>query len=68
MPIEIKGDTKIITKEVIKEVPIEKIIEVPVEKIIEKTNGNLKLALWNIQLIKLGYDTTTDYDTSIKNI
>ena len=44
VPIQIKGDTQVITKEIIKEVPIEKIVEViNNDEIIKLTNKNSEL-------------------------
>lgn len=39
-----------------------------IENILEKSNGNIKTALWCLQLLKLGYSNTTSYDICIKNI
>lgn len=37
-------------------------------KIIQDSNGNIKKALWNLQLLKVGYDTTTDHEVSINKL
>jgi hypothetical protein len=53
VPIEVKGDTQVVTKEIIKEVPVERIVEITNNEEIErltKKNSELETELENIKI------------------